>query len=63
MAPMTTVLLFPGGGGVFGKVEDGRATSNNFLVRSMSYFSANEFNVAIFGLSLSRLGALHCVSR
>ena len=29
-----TVLLFPGGGGGFGKVEDGKATSNNFLVRS-----------------------------
>ena len=44
-----TVLLFPGGGGGFGKVEDGKATSNNFLVRSASYFTANRFNVAIFG--------------
>jgi hypothetical protein len=44
-----TVLLFPGGGGGFGKVEDGRPTSNNFLVRSMPYFIANGFNVAIFG--------------
>ena len=44
-----TVLLFPGGGGGFGKVEDGKATSNNFLVRSASYFTANGFNVAIFG--------------
>ena len=44
-----TVLLFPGGGGGFGKVEDGRPTSNNFLVRSVPYFVANGFNVAIFG--------------
>ena len=44
-----TVLLFPGGGGGFGKVEDGKATSNNFLVRSAPYFTANGFNVAIFG--------------
>lgn len=44
-----TVLLFPGGGGGFGKVEDGKATGNNFLVRSNPYFLANGFNVAIFG--------------
>ena len=44
-----TVFLFPGGGGGFGKVEEGKATSNNFLVRSAPYFTANGFNVAIFG--------------
>jgi len=44
-----TVFLFPGGGGGFGKVEDGKATSNNFLVRSAPYFTANGLNVAIFG--------------
>lgn len=44
-----TVLLFPGGGGGFGKVEDGKASSQNFLVRSTQYFLANGFNVAIFG--------------
>jgi pimeloyl-ACP methyl ester carboxylesterase len=44
-----TVFLFPGGGGGFGKVERGKATSNNFLVRSAPYFTANGFNVAIFG--------------
>ena len=44
-----TVFLFPGGGGGFGKVEDGKPTSNNFLVRSAPYFIANGFNVAIFG--------------
>ena len=32
-----TVFLFPGGGGGFGKVENGRATGNNFLVRSALY--------------------------
>lgn len=44
-----TVLLFPGGGGGFGRVENGRATSNNFLVRSSAGFVAHGFNVAIFG--------------
>ena len=44
-----TVFLLPGGGGGFGSVEDGKATSNNFLVRSAPYFVANGFNVAIFG--------------
>ena len=44
-----TVVLFPGGGGGFGKVNRGEATSRNFLVRSESYFVANGFNVAIFG--------------
>jgi hypothetical protein len=44
-----TVLLFPGGAGGFGKVEGGRATGGNFLVRAAPYFLANGFNVAIFG--------------
>lgn len=44
-----TVFLFPGGSGGFGKVEDGKAMGNNFLVRSEPYFLANGFNVAIFG--------------
>lgn len=44
-----TVFLFPGGGGGFGKVEDGKAMGQNFLVRSEPYFIANGFNVAIFG--------------
>jgi pimeloyl-ACP methyl ester carboxylesterase len=44
-----TVLLFPGGAGGFGKVENGVATGNNFLVRSVPYFEANGLNVAIFG--------------
>ncbi|HZV66062.1 MAG TPA: alpha/beta hydrolase [Telluria sp.] len=44
-----TVLLIPGGGGGFGKVEDGKPSSPNFLVRGMQYFLANGFNVAIFG--------------
>lgn len=44
-----TVLLFPGGGGGFGQIDHGRATSNNFLVRSAPWFVANGFNVAIFG--------------
>ena len=44
-----TVFLFPGGAGGFGKVEDGRATGGNFLVRSAPYFIAHGYNVAIFG--------------
>ena len=44
-----TVFLFPGGGGGFGKVEDGKAMGQNFLVRSEPFFIANGFNVAIFG--------------
>lgn len=44
-----TVLLFPGAGGGFGKIEDGRPSSKNFLVRSVPYFLAQGFNVAIFG--------------
>lgn len=44
-----TVLLFPGGAGGFGRVEDGRATSANFLVRSAPMFAAQGYNVAIFG--------------
>lgn len=44
-----TVFLFPGGAGGFGKVEDGKALGQNFLVRSEQFFIANGFNVAIFG--------------
>lgn len=44
-----TVFLFPVGSGGFGKVENGKATSNNFLVRSAQYFTANGFDVAISG--------------
>jgi len=44
-----TVFLFPGGAGGFGKVEDGKAMGQNFLVRSEPFFIANGFNVAIFG--------------
>lgn len=44
-----TVLLFPGGIGGFGRVEAGRPTSRNFLVRSAGEFVARGYNVAIFG--------------
>ncbi|MFZ6773329.1 alpha/beta hydrolase [Undibacterium sp. SXout7W] len=44
-----TVVLFPGSGGGFGKIENGKPGSNNFLVRSESYFTSHQFNVAIFG--------------
>ena len=42
-----TVLLFPGGAGGFGKVEDGRATGGNFLVRSAPYFIAHGSSVRL----------------
>lgn len=44
-----TVLLLPGGEGGFGKLEDGRPTSRNFLVRSVPHFLARGLNVAVFG--------------
>lgn len=48
-APKATLLLFPGGGGGFGAVQDGVAGSRNFLVRSGPLFVAQGYNVAIFG--------------
>ncbi|MEY4729967.1 MAG: hypothetical protein RL020_1125 [Pseudomonadota bacterium] len=44
-----TLLIFPGGGGGYGKVEDGWPTSQNFLVRSSQLFAKQRFNLAIFG--------------
>ena len=44
-----TLLLFPGGDGGFGRVEDGVATSRNFLVRIAPLLVGKGFNVAIFG--------------
>jgi predicted alpha/beta-hydrolase family hydrolase len=44
-----TVFLFPGGAGGFGRVENGKALSKNFLVRSSAGFVEHGFNVAIFG--------------
>lgn len=44
-----TVLLFPGGGGGFGRVDGGQPSSQNFLVRSLQFFRSAGLNVAIFG--------------
>lgn len=44
-----TVLLFPGGEGGFGAMQDGWPGSNNFLVRTAAQFAAQGLNVAIFG--------------
>jgi hypothetical protein len=44
-----TVLLFPGGAGGFGKIDNGKPSGQNFLVRSTQHFLDNGFNVAIFG--------------
>lgn len=45
-----TVLLLSGGKGGMGKIVDGQPSSENFLVRSRSYFAENGLNVAVFGL-------------
>jgi hypothetical protein len=42
-----TLLLLPGGGGGYGRVENGVATSRNFLVRSATLFRERGFNVPI----------------
>lgn len=44
-----TLFIFPGGGGGFGKVEEGWPTSNNFLVRTSRMWAAQGFNLVIFG--------------
>lgn len=44
-----TLFIFPGGGGGFGRVENGWPTSNNFLVRTSKLWAAEGFNLAIFG--------------
>lgn len=48
-AATATVLLFPGGEGGFGAMQEGRPSSDNFLVRTASHFAAQGLNVAIFG--------------
>jgi hypothetical protein len=45
----TTLVLFPGGAGGFGRIENGRPNGSNFLVRSLPEFVAQRFNVAIIG--------------
>lgn len=54
--PQATLLLFPGAGGGFGRVDAaiGQAGSRNFLVRSVGLFIAQGFNVAIFGRPTDR---------
>lgn len=42
-----TVVLLPGGAGGFGKIEDGKPTGGNFLVRSRDFFAEAGFNVAV----------------
>lgn len=61
-----TVLLFPGGVGGFGKLQQNRPSSNNFLVRSAAEFRDQGLNVAIFGRAngqelapQDRMGAEH----
>ena len=44
-----TLFIFPGGGGGFGRVEDGWPSSNNFLVRTSRLWVDQGFNLAIFG--------------
>jgi hypothetical protein len=44
----TTVVLLPGGAGGLG-YRDGRANSNNFLIRSQDHFLAAGFNIVMVG--------------
>jgi dienelactone hydrolase len=44
-----TVLIFTGGGGGFGRIENGLPTSGNFLVRSAQHWIDEGFNYAVFG--------------
>ena len=44
-----TLFIFSGGGGGFGRVEDGWPNSNNFLVRTSRLWVEQGFNLAIFG--------------
>ncbi len=44
-----TVLMFPGGKGGFGKIQNGWPGSENFLVRTAPQWAKDGFNVAIFG--------------
>jgi dienelactone hydrolase len=46
---VATLLVFPGGGGGFGKVMDGWPGSGNFLVRSSRQWAAQGYNLAVFG--------------
>lgn len=55
-APKATLLMFPGGGGGFGKVKAGVAGSRNFLVRAAPLFVAQGYNVAIFGKPSNKSG-------
>ena len=42
-----TVVLLPGGAGGFGKIEDGKPTGTNFLVRTRDLFAEAGLNVAV----------------
>lgn len=44
-----TVFIVPGGGGGFGRVENGLPTSGNFLVRTAQIWINEGFNYAVFG--------------
>lgn len=44
-----TVLMFPGGDGGFGKVQNGWPASENFLVRTAPLWAQEGLNVALFG--------------
>lgn len=42
-----TVVLLPGGAGGIGKIEDGKPTGTNFLVRTRAFFADAGLNVAV----------------
>lgn len=51
-----TVLLFTGGRGGVGRIENGRPTSGNFLIRALPHFVESGLNVAAFGLPSDETG-------
>jgi predicted alpha/beta-hydrolase family hydrolase len=46
-----TVLILPGGGGGFGRIENGLPSSNGFLVRTSPQWIEEGFNYAAFGMA------------
>jgi len=58
-----TLLLLSGGAGGMGRIEDGRPTSRNFLVRSRDAFVQAGFDVAVLGLPSDKKGGLSASDR
>ena len=46
---VATVVLYSGGGGGYGAIEDGWPGSKNFLIRSAKVFATHPFNIVLVG--------------